>query len=193
MSAIIKTTFCLAVLCLSSFVTLPFWRFDFVNDSYPLYDYSVQFILCYMIAMIFPKNRASFAVILFLVLGLVGFPIFANGGGWRYALEPSFAYLLALLPLAIFTHTYKKLDGFLFLPKSIVNNGAPLAIILAHLFAQIMLLVTARFSITNLISFSFYQLAYDLLLAIIFAAVYSFFNPREKQVTEPSVITTRHF
>lgn len=34
----------------------------------------------------------------YLLLGLVGLPIFASGGGFQYVLNPSFGYLLGFLP-----------------------------------------------------------------------------------------------
>lgn len=40
------------------------------------------------------------SVLLLLVIGLAFFPIFANGGGWHYTLQPGFGYLLGALIVA---------------------------------------------------------------------------------------------
>jgi biotin transport system substrate-specific component len=39
--------------------------------------------------------------IVYLLVGLVGFPVFAKGGGPQYVLEPSFGYLVGFVPGAL--------------------------------------------------------------------------------------------
>ncbi len=167
------TIFCLSALILSSFVQVPFFAFDFLNGELVAYDYSLQFITCFLLALIFEKNYSSFAVMLYLVFGLVGFPIFANGGGFNYIFEPGFAYLLALMPLSILAFTYKKLNAFLFFPEFIISNGTPIAIIVAHVFAVFVLFMKGQFNGATFVSLSFYQFFYDLFFAILFASVIS--------------------
>ncbi len=43
------------------------------------------------------KNAAILSQIAYVVLGLLGLPIFASGGGWQYLLEPNFGYLLGFI------------------------------------------------------------------------------------------------
>lgn len=40
------------------------------------------------------KNAALLSQVTYLILGLMGLPIFDRGGGWQYFLEPNFGYLL---------------------------------------------------------------------------------------------------
>ena len=44
------------------------------------------------------KNAGALSQIAYLALGLVGFQIFAYGGGISYLKEPTFGYLLGFLP-----------------------------------------------------------------------------------------------
>ncbi|KAM3101446.1 biotin transporter BioY [Phormidesmis sp. 146-12] len=44
------------------------------------------------------KNAAVISQIAYLALGLVGFPVFAQGGGLGYLKEPSFGYLIGFIP-----------------------------------------------------------------------------------------------
>lgn len=44
------------------------------------------------------RNAAVMSQIAYLALGLVGFPVFAQGGGLSYLKEPSFGYLLGFIP-----------------------------------------------------------------------------------------------
>jgi biotin transport system substrate-specific component len=40
------------------------------------------------------KKKAIYSVLLYIVIGLIGIPVFASGGGIGYVLMPSFGYLL---------------------------------------------------------------------------------------------------
>lgn len=44
------------------------------------------------------KNAGALSQIAYLLLGLVGFPIFTQGGGLAYFREPTFGYLLGFVP-----------------------------------------------------------------------------------------------
>ncbi len=44
------------------------------------------------------RNAGALSQIAYLVLGLVGFPIFDQGGGFIYLQQPAFGYLLGFIP-----------------------------------------------------------------------------------------------
>ena len=44
--------------------------------------------------------RGALSQVVYLAAGLLGFPIFARGGGLHYLFEPSFGYLLGFVPAA---------------------------------------------------------------------------------------------
>jgi biotin transport system substrate-specific component len=43
------------------------------------------------------RNAAFLSQVAYLILGLLGLPIFDRGGGWQYIFEPHFGYLLGFL------------------------------------------------------------------------------------------------
>ena len=43
------------------------------------------------------KNAALLSQLAYLILGLIGLPIFDRGGGWQYFLEPNFGYLVGFI------------------------------------------------------------------------------------------------
>lgn len=57
---------------------------------------SLQSIFPLLAGSIFDIRTAFFTQLGYLVLGLSGLPIFAQGGGLSYAIKPSFGYLLAM-------------------------------------------------------------------------------------------------
>ncbi len=43
-------------------------------------------------------RAGAMSQVVYLIIGLVGFPVFAKGGGPQYLLEPSFGYLAGFIP-----------------------------------------------------------------------------------------------
>lgn len=56
-------------------------------------QYNFQIPLALLIAALLGPFMGTGAVLLFLVIGMGFFPVFANGGGWHYITEPGFGYL----------------------------------------------------------------------------------------------------
>ncbi|MBU6428660.1 MAG: biotin transporter BioY [Cyanobacteria bacterium REEB65] len=52
-------------------------------------------------AMLLGARRGLSSQLLVILLGLAGLPIFAGGGGLAYTAQPTFGYLLGLLPLVV--------------------------------------------------------------------------------------------
>lgn len=60
---------------------------------------TLQTLAIYTTALILGGKRATFAVTLYLIAGLLGLPIFARGGaGFGTIASPSFGYLLGFIP-----------------------------------------------------------------------------------------------
>jgi len=57
---------------------------------------TLQTLFTYMTGAILDKRQAFRCQGIYLLLGLLGAPVFANGGGIGYLAQPTFGYLLAL-------------------------------------------------------------------------------------------------
>lgn len=66
---------------------------------------SLQFVFVMLAAFILGAKRGSLAVLIYVLLGLAGLPIFTGGGGPQYILSPSFGYLLGMILAAFVTGT----------------------------------------------------------------------------------------
>lgn len=67
----------------------------------PIYDYyTLQFTFVLLAGAMLPIRYAFMATVTYVVLGLIGIPVFAGGGGLDYFLRPSFGYLLAFIVTA---------------------------------------------------------------------------------------------
>ncbi len=56
--------------------------------------YTMQFLFVNLAGLLLGRRRGLVAVGLYIILGLVGVPIFSSGGGFDYIFRPSFGYIL---------------------------------------------------------------------------------------------------
>lgn len=56
-----------------------------------------------LIAMLLGAKRAALVQTVYLVIGLLGLPVFAAGGGPDYVLKPSFGYIIGFIGAALVT------------------------------------------------------------------------------------------
>lgn len=64
---------------------------------------SMQTVFVLLAGFVLGARRGALAVLIYVLLGLAGLPIFTGGGGPQYVLSPSFGYLLGMIPAAFVT------------------------------------------------------------------------------------------
>ena len=64
--------------------------------------YTLQFMFTLLAGLVLGPRLGAVAVGIYVLLGLVGVPVFASGGGPAYILQPTFGYLLAFILQAWF-------------------------------------------------------------------------------------------
>lgn len=166
MISIIKVLFCFSLLCLAALVQVPALQYDFNLDSFTSYDYSPLYIVCFLLSIVFKNNYSFIAVALYLIAGIAGLPIFAFGGGWTYIFEPSFGYLLGLLPLSVvafYTRQHWTEIGI----RTFANRSIlPLmGLVFAHLLGLAYLLLSGKIDQSKFLAMSVYPFIYDIFLA----------------------------
>lgn len=76
----------------------------FIQIPMPMGDYfTLQFFFILLAGILLGSRLGSVSVILYVLIGLMGIPIFAAGGGIAYVLRPSFGYLLGFIITAFMT------------------------------------------------------------------------------------------
>ncbi len=58
---------------------------------------TLQLAACLLTGILLGARRAFLAQMLYLLIGLIGLPVFAAGGGLGYVLQPSFGYLPGMM------------------------------------------------------------------------------------------------
>ena len=61
---------------------------------------TLQFLFTAMAGVLLGPGGGALSQGVYVALGLVGLPIFTAGGGFGYVLQPSFGFLLGLIPTA---------------------------------------------------------------------------------------------
>lgn len=64
---------------------------------------TLQFLFTAMAGVLLGAGGGALSQAVYVVLGLVGLPIFTAGGGFGYVLQPTFGFLLGLIPSAAVT------------------------------------------------------------------------------------------
>lgn len=115
----IRLLFVVLFTCLTAFsafvaIKVPFLSLGFpksLPSSETLYQWhglvfgshviSAQLLLVWLTGALLGPRRGGLAMLFYLLLGLVGVPIFTNGGGVAYVLQPTFGYLAAFVPAVV--------------------------------------------------------------------------------------------
>ncbi len=66
----------------------------FIKIPIPVVPFTLQFLFTNLAGIFLGRKLGSAAVILYILLGLVGLPIFVSGGGIGYIFQPTFGYLI---------------------------------------------------------------------------------------------------
>lgn len=70
----------------------------FIQIPVPFFDYfTLQYFFVLLAGMLLGSKLGALAVFLYVILGLLGLPIFAAGGGPAYIVRPSFGYLIGFI------------------------------------------------------------------------------------------------
>jgi biotin transport system substrate-specific component len=78
------------------------WQLPASLAAIPIYPLQVtyQIAAVLLVSCMGGRQAATLSQIAYLILGLSGFQIFAQGGDWSYLKEPTFGYLLGFIPAA---------------------------------------------------------------------------------------------
>lgn len=90
LKSLILIAFFAALTAVGAFIKLPMWPVSI----------SLQFLFTALAGVLLGGRRAAASQLVYLLIGLIGVPVFTEGGGIAYLSRPSFGFLLALIPAA---------------------------------------------------------------------------------------------
>ena len=65
---------------------------SFVRVPY-IVPFTLQTLSCMIAGLILPRKEAVISQLIYVVLGLIGIPVFSAGGGFSYVLYPTFGFI----------------------------------------------------------------------------------------------------
>ena len=77
----------------------------FIKIPVPVVPFTLQFLFTTMAGLLLGPALGGASVAGYVLLGLLGLPIFAGGGGFGYVLQPTFGYLVGFIVGAYVTGT----------------------------------------------------------------------------------------
>ena len=102
----------------------------FIRIPLPVTVFSLQFTFVLLSGMILGSKAGALSSLLYVVIGLLGFPIFTEGGGLGYVLKPTFGYLIAFIAASYIAGLTREKFGTKSVNKLIV--GCILAMIVTY-------------------------------------------------------------
>lgn len=66
----------------------------FIKIPVPVVPFTLQFLFTTLAGLLLGSKRGMISVVVYMVLGLIGLPVFSEGGGIWYILKPSFGYII---------------------------------------------------------------------------------------------------
>ena len=79
----------------------------FIKISIPIQPFPMHFTMqlffVLLAGFVLGSRRAALSVAIYLLVGLLGIPVFAAGGGLAYLIRPTFGFLLGFIFAALFT------------------------------------------------------------------------------------------
>lgn len=69
----------------------------FIKIQIGMVPFTFQFFFCAFSGVLLGSRKSFISQILYVGIGLIGIPVFANGGGFTYIFQPTFGYLLGFI------------------------------------------------------------------------------------------------
>lgn len=66
----------------------------FIKIPIPVVPFTLQLLFTMLAGLLLGGKLGAFAVCIYIVMGLLGLPVFTEGGGLAYVLKPSFGYII---------------------------------------------------------------------------------------------------
>lgn len=130
----------------------------FIKIPIPNMPFTLQFLFTNLASILLGANLGTCSVIIYIILGLIGIPVFTSGGGPAYIFMPTFGYLLGFVVGTFLGGKYLEIKGYslknIFI-SSLLNLMVVYAIGMAYYYFITNFYLKTPFSIKSLIIYCF--------------------------------------
>lgn len=101
----------------------------FIKIPVPVVPFTLQFLFTMLAGLLLGGRLGALCVAVYMLLGLAGLPVFAEGGGLWYLIKPSFGYIIGFCIGAYVTGTMVENMHKPTIPKYLLANFTGLLIV----------------------------------------------------------------
>ena len=101
----------------------------FIKIPIPVVPFTLQFLFTMLAGLLLGGKNGAVSVGIYIVLGLMGLPVFAEGGGLWYLLKPSFGYIIGFCMASFVTGKMVELPKQLTMKRLLLANFTGLFIV----------------------------------------------------------------
>lgn len=92
---LILTAFFTSLIIIGTFIKIPI----------PVLPFTLQYLFTMLAGLLLGGKRGSLSVCIYIIMGLIGFPVFTEGGGMGYIFRPTFGYIIGFAIATYITGT----------------------------------------------------------------------------------------
>lgn len=96
---------CTSLITIGAFIRVPI-------SAIPI---TLQVLAILFVGFVMPKDISIRSILLYVFMGLIGLPVFAQGGGIAYVLQPSFGYLMGFVVAVVWIANMKEKISHIFI------------------------------------------------------------------------------
>ena len=131
----------------------------FLKIPLPFVPNTLQFLFVNLSGLLLGRKLGALSVAVYIAVGLVGLPVFANGGGFGYVLQPTFGYILGFLLgtfLAGFLVERRKNPGFkTYLTAGLIDMAVVYVLGMAYYYTVANFYIGSDFGVRELVLYCF--------------------------------------
>lgn len=119
----------------------------FIKIPIPVVPFTLQLLFTMMAGLILGAKWGAISVLVYIVMGLIGIPVFASGGGIGYIFQPTFGYLIGFCAGSYATGNIANKVPEPSIKRLLVANFVGLAIV--YIFGMIYYYIIGNFVINS--------------------------------------------
>ncbi|WP_055667732.1 biotin transporter BioY [Desnuesiella massiliensis] len=125
----------------------------FIKVPIPYVPFTLQYLFCALAGVILGSKLGALSQIVYVAIGLLGVPVFTEGGGFNYIFKPTFGYLIGFIIAAYVIGKIRENVKQLTFTKAILMMLSGLFFI--YLFGVVHLYISFNFYLGKSVSFYF--------------------------------------